>query len=461
MKMTHQTRTVLWLIVLSACVLISGAGGWAAFVYSEVREAERVTKAKLDVLANAIREDGVCVRLETKRKLNGQTPFSLLVPSELGSAFPDTISEYYGQTLSGDTPLLLPRIPLDYPATVEISLLLRYELSAEELGTSAATDPHNPFLDTMHIESGLRSLFAGLLDTARIGKFVDEQLIYPPFTTIDFAIVDTSVGVTLFQRGQFDSQDGFSTVPGIPVYSSRLAGKPLAIYTEHPNAILVVARSHSVKLLIFVAALVVMCWLVLKAIRLAGSRQKLAQMQIDLVSNMTHELNTPIANIALALDTLKRAPTESSRISNDQLWDIIHVENRRLHATIKKVLEVSLLEGQQLVLQTEMHDLHVLLSSTAEAFRLAATRQGTRLELHLRAQKPWVKADGTYLANVLHALLDNAIKYAGDGAQVTLSTRDHDAGVLVDVTDTGPGIDKADRELVFEKFYRVRSGDQR
>jgi two-component system phosphate regulon sensor histidine kinase PhoR len=245
-----------------------------------------------------------------------------------------------------------------------------------------------------------------------------------------------------------------------PVFTRDQSGMALALLVHFPGERASIMWSELPWLVGLLTLMGLLMFGVRQYVRSAREQRKLARMQMDLVSNITHEFNTPISNIALALETLKKSPTSGSRISNDQLWDIIHVENKRLHANIRRVLDVSMLEGKQMILEPELHDVHALLSDALEGFGPAITREGAKVSTHFGAMEHWVRVDATYIGNMFQALIDNALKYGGKGVHIELRTEDGPEGVLIEISDDGPGIAPDEREMVFEKFYRIRRPDR-
>jgi two-component system, OmpR family, phosphate regulon sensor histidine kinase PhoR len=455
-------RKRFWLPLLLIAILGTGILGWSATVRSEVARLEGKSREQMDLVATALRENAVCVQLQAQRQLPSGSSFFLMVPGDVTGGAPDTIATYLSKQDGKDTEVRMTTLPVPTAAVVDITLRMRFlapikdqrghTASAIENGVSADVE-QSVWMD----QQGNK---LKLLDTLLLVQLMEEHMRVEPFDEVEFAVVDTQSCRVLYTSTGADPLTLRSEGMSQPIFARDQSGVPLVLYVHHPGKTMSVARAESPIIGAFLLLIGVLSALLWQYARTIGAREKLAQMQIDLVSNITHELNTPIANIALALDTLKKAPSNNSRISNDQLWDIIHVENKRLHANIKKVLDVSMLEGSQLMLMPEMHDMNVMLATVAEEFQLAARKRGATIDLDLRARRPWVRADATYITNVLHSLIDNAIKYGGDHTQVSLRTSDHAAGVVVEVCDNGPGIPKTERELVFEKFYRVRNGDR-
>ncbi len=446
----------LWLPVLLVAMLFTGILGWTGTVRSKLARAHIERQERLELVALALRDRATCVQLHTERTLNGTSPFFLLVPDEERPGSLDTISHFVGRTSTHDTLLHMPEIPMGQPAILDMTLRFKF-VSPEALskarheGALAAgadrqgrSDPDPPtWWDTAYINDRMRTLMRTDL-----------------FTDVEFMAFDTLRHSTLFASVPCDTAALLEEGSAVPLFTAEHPGPPVVLMARYPGAGMIVARSELPILLVFVTLLGGLAFVVRQSVRAMRAKARLAQMQMDLVSNITHEFNTPIANIALALETLKKAPTLGSRLSNDRIWDIVHVENKRLHANIKKVLDVSMLEGGQLVLEREHHDVNAILSGASSTFELVLTRQHGEWTKRLNAQHSWASVDQTYLGNVFHCVLDNAVKYGGEGVHITLVTEDHEGGVIIEVRDDGPGIPSEDRALVFEKFYRVRSPDR-
>lgn len=448
------------LTILLCAVLAMGVFGWMTTVRTEIKRLDAEIAKRMEHIAARLRLESTCVELHAQRRVLGGEPFCLMAPSEVDAGHLDTITTYRAVQEPADKVLHMAQLPMPLPAIVDIRLRVRYQppLPSDAGSYGAAIDPK--YEHTLNESLRWNGGQLPIVDWQLLEQLMSENMGIGPLAQVEYMVVDTLKKELLRTSEQADTvalwEEGFYE----PIYLREQAGPPLVLIARYPHGAREVALAEMPMLAAFLLLVMGLALALWQHSRATLAKEKLAQMQIDLVSNITHELNTPIANIALALDTLRKTPGGGSRISNDQLWDIIHVENKRLHANIKKVLDVSMLDGKQLMLQPEMHDVNVLLTAVAEEFRLAAQRRNITMDLNLRAQKPWVRADATYITNVFHSLIDNAIKYGGDRAHVILTTSDQQAGVMVEVYDNGPGIPKTDRELVFQKFYRVRNGDR-
>ena len=184
---------------------------------------------------------------------------------------------------------------------------------------------------------------------------------------------------------------------------------------------------------------------------------ELAQLKSGFVSNVSHELKTPIALIRLAVETLEmgRVKTEADR---DKFIATIGRETLRLQRLVDNILDFARIEAGQKVLRLERVDVLALVRETLESFRLRLEDQGFAVSTDLPESLPLARADPTALSHCLLNLLDNAIKYSRDRRQVRVSAALRDEFVTVVVEDRGIGISPADQKRIFEKFVRVETG---
>ncbi|MGB3798752.1 MAG: HAMP domain-containing sensor histidine kinase [Lewinella sp.] len=190
-------------------------------------------------------------------------------------------------------------------------------------------------------------------------------------------------------------------------------------------------------------------------------RQKqVSEMKTDFINNMTHEFKTPIATISLATDSIV-----SPRISGDpdkvqRFARIIKQENKRMNDQVEKVLQMAKLDKSRLNLNLTAVDLNDVVQSAVEYICLQVEPRGGTVTTHLRADPCVVEGDLTHLSSLINNLLDNANKYSPDAPEIIVSTANVVRGVQVTVTDHGLGMTREARKNIFDRFYRVHTGDR-
>jgi len=194
------------------------------------------------------------------------------------------------------------------------------------------------------------------------------------------------------------------------------------------------------------------------AILVILKQRRLSEVKTDFINNMTHELKTPISTIGLTSAALTRSDVQSDPDRLQKYAGIIQQENERLRNQVDKVLQIATLSPEKMQIKLEQLDVHELLRNAVDAY-LLKREQGLHIELALKAKLHVVEADRVHLNNIIHNLLDNAVKYSEDSPHITIATRNNGEWVEMDFIDKGIGIEKGKQKLLFDRFYRVPTGN--
>lgn len=188
-------------------------------------------------------------------------------------------------------------------------------------------------------------------------------------------------------------------------------------------------------------------------------QKKLNEMKNDFIGNMTHELKTPISTIALSAEVLSdpNIVNEPERLMD--YAKIIGSENERLRTQVERVLQLSTLDKETLELRSETVDMHHLVKEVGASLRLPLAERKVALHMELDAERHTVLGDRVHLSNALFNLLDNALKYGRDDTTITVRSSSKGGELIISVQDEGIGISKDDQAYVFERFYRVHTGN--
>ncbi|MCW5907283.1 MAG: HAMP domain-containing histidine kinase [Chitinophagales bacterium] len=189
-------------------------------------------------------------------------------------------------------------------------------------------------------------------------------------------------------------------------------------------------------------------------------QKKLDLLKTDFINNMTHEFKTPVATISLASQMLKNEKVLSNREKILNYSNIIDEENKRLSGHIENVLQVARLDKGEFKLKTEVLNVNDLLNDICESLELRIQNENGELKRQLNAEKAEIKGDVFHLTNALFNVLDNAIKYKGESQlHITVTTQSNAKGITITIQDNGIGISKENQKKIFEKFYRVPTGN--
>lgn len=194
-------------------------------------------------------------------------------------------------------------------------------------------------------------------------------------------------------------------------------------------------------------------------VRTVLRQKKMSEMTTDFINNMTHELKTPIATVSLASNMLRKEKILDNREKIVHYSSVIHEENKKLQDQVEQVLRIAKVEKGEYTLNKVQADIHTLVLDAIATIDLQVREKGGKVQYYLNAMRHTVMADVVHITNVISNLLDNANKYTSDTPEIIVETKDLDNGVVISVTDNGIGMSKEMQKHIFDKFYRVSTGN--
>ena len=192
-------------------------------------------------------------------------------------------------------------------------------------------------------------------------------------------------------------------------------------------------------------------------------QKRLSEMKNDFINNMTHEFKTPISSISLAAQMLNDDTILKSPAIKEHIATVINDETKRLRFQVEKVLQMSLFDRSKATIRLQEIDANAAINSIVNTFKLKVERYGGKISSHLDAINAIVNVDEMHFTNVIFNLLDNAVKYRKEDEplNLTVCTRDiPNERIEIVISDNGIGIKKEDLKKIFEKFYRVSTGNR-
>lgn len=194
-------------------------------------------------------------------------------------------------------------------------------------------------------------------------------------------------------------------------------------------------------------------------IRTIIRQQRLALHMVDFVNTMTHEFKTPLSTVTLASEAINRPDVVGHRSRVLRYSGMIADEAARMKLQVDRILQVAQLEDGDLELALDEIHIHDLIRVTADAFALQVEARGGTLSLDLTAEHDLVCGDSVHIGNVLRSILDNANKYSPATPAITVRSEQRDAMLFLQLSDRGIGIPPEHQKRVFEKFFRVPTGN--
>lgn len=195
------------------------------------------------------------------------------------------------------------------------------------------------------------------------------------------------------------------------------------------------------------------------AIHIIIRQKKLSEIKNDFINNMTHEFKTPISIVSLACEALQDPAFKEDQQFLQRYLGIIRDENARLATQVEKVLQMATLDKQDFIINKELVSMHDIIEKAVDHLHLQAEKRNTTVALDLAAENPQVIGDEVHLINIIFNILDNANKYSPNSPHITIKTFNKTDGMVISISDRGIGMSKEALPRIFEKFYRVHTGN--
>ena len=194
-------------------------------------------------------------------------------------------------------------------------------------------------------------------------------------------------------------------------------------------------------------------WVILK-------QKRLSELQKDFINNMTHEFKTPISSIKIASDVLASAESVQSNERLSKYAQIIKDQNKRLNNQVEKVLNIARIEKNEFELKLENINLEEDLNRIIESERIRVKKMYGSIKMDFSALGVEISADHLHFSNMVSNIIDNAIKYSSDKPEILVTTKLVNKEVLLTISDKGIGIDKEHLNRLFDRFFRVHTGNK-
>lgn len=339
-----------------------------------------------------------------------------------------------------------------------------------------AQRPSNPTApNDLNATSGL---FSNLFDE------VVHINVYNDYTNyIDTSMVDSLLRIELMSRGintryvygilnapacAFDCKQPTGNSWKDSLYTSHyrvsltaenLFAQPRMLSIYFPNESGYILKSMWIMLIVSTFFILFIILLFYYSITTIFRQKHLSEIKNDFISNMTHELKTPISTISLACEVLGDDDISKTKERTDRYLTMIKEENRRLGVLVENVLQTALLDKGNFKLKPINIDLHEIIEQAIGSVQLAIDKKEGEISADLKAEKHEIYADHTHIQNIIYNLLDNAIKYTPEKPIIKIYTQELANGIEFCIQDNGIGIARENHKKIFEKLYRVPTGN--
>jgi len=282
------------------------------------------------------------------------------------------------------------------------------------------------------------------LDTQKIATILDSLLVDQAFP-VDYTI----------QKINFNSPENSQD----PFYMATATGEQYTLDTEYPSSFLIQQMwFQSVMALLLLAMIIATFYYILYHLQ---QQHQLVEIKNDLISNITHELRTPIFTVSAALEALERFSGLNDPKKTKEYLDISKNELDRLSMLVEKVLKTSLFEENSMAIAKEPLELNQLVSKICISFKVQLERESATINLQSALESITLHADKIHLTNVLYNLIDNALKYrSATPPVINIALKEQRDTIQISVSDNGIGITKEHLAQIFDKFFRVPQGNK-
>lgn len=188
-------------------------------------------------------------------------------------------------------------------------------------------------------------------------------------------------------------------------------------------------------------------------------QKKISRITYDFINNMTHELKTPISTISLSTDVLLKSQENNQDDRLIRYLSIIKTENKRLENQVERVLRIAKLDKDKIDLNFETINIHDVINTCIETFNVPVQDRNGKIEKELTAKRSFIEGDIIHVTNIIYNLFDNANKYSKEKPHIRVKTFNTGNSIHITISDNGIGVNKEDSREIFNKFYRVSTGD--
>lgn len=230
----------------------------------------------------------------------------------------------------------------------------------------------------------------------------------------------------------------------------------IALYSHYNSTIFKRMAPNIILALVVLAAIFLSMMFIFQSLR---KQQQLTLIKNDLISNIAHELKTPITTVGVALEAMSNFNALEDSERTEEYIDISRNEVSRLSLLVDKVINTAVFEKKELEIKPEVFDIEVLIYDIIKSMKIQFDKFSAKVEFENQANVTEVQADRVHMTNVIINLLDNAIKYSKENPHIIIKLANKGKELVLNIIDHGIGIDEEYKNKIFDKFFRVPQGD--
>jgi two-component system, OmpR family, phosphate regulon sensor histidine kinase PhoR len=273
-----------------------------------------------------------------------------------------------------------------------------------------------------------------------------------------FAVYDCFLDSVQWRSYSMRTRQSLETVEQVNFPKVKMAPDSHKFAVYFPSKNIYIARQLGVMIYSSIGILIVIGFFVY-IVFVIFKQKKLSEMKTDFINNMTHEFKTPIATIQVSSDALLRKTNSNNPEKVNTYATIIKDETNRLKGQVEQILKIALMDNPKNKIKREQFDFNKMIGDITENMMVRIENAKCRLDIHLDAKNATIEGDRDHFINVMYNLVDNALKYSRENPYLRIRTFNKKSKLVVEIEDHGIGIPKDAQKHIFEKFFRVPTGN--
>lgn len=299
-----------------------------------------------------------------------------------------------------------------------------------------------------------------ILNKVLIDSLLNDELRQKGIKTkFEYGVYSSEKNRMIIEKtGQYQAQllkNGFV----FTLYPNEFLANPNYLMIFFPFEIRFLLKEMASIILISLILIIILMMLFTYVIKIIVWQKKLSEMKNDFINNMTHEIKTPISTISLACEALSDISVKRNEMLAENYIKVINDENKRLADITEKILQAATFEQGELILKKEIINIEDVINNVINNIGIQVEVKDGKIVRDFRASKTTIVGDKMHLTNVISNLVDNANKYSPRKPVITIAIENYTEGIKISIEDNGIGINKENQKKIFDKLYRVPTGN--
>ncbi len=459
-KMNNKSLFALSGIVISCLIVVQLFWIWNN-IKLQKNTVERTVKEELAILAQDIEESSHCFGFYAKTTFNLGEGVYLVKQSYKDGKFIgpqsggviDTLNMFNLFNINGDSTFMnVGHVGFEnYRASLDVSLKFRFLNDSSVLPVNNEQDINiNNFVDVLQEDIALNEL----LNVDQIRTGIKKILLNNNLdTSFSFGIKKESNAIYEYLSASAIPEQLSNSTIRAGLFNSEFK-MPHELVVFIPNSFTNVIKSLSIMMISSIIIIILLVVLYAYFVKTILDQKRLSKMKNTFINNITHEFNTPITNINLAIENWKDVK------GNDEMYmNIIREENEHMHKNVEQILQLATLEHRNMLDQKSNVDLKGVIVGAISSFDMQLKSIDAKVKVSYNANDHTIYANEGQMINMFHNLIDNAIKYRNRNTTIDITTYSTSGKLVFQITDNGIGMSSEAQKHVFDRFYREHNDD--